>query len=541
MNIAQVDTSAKVTSAKSKLTLIDAKSFSEEFEKYYTSTAKKEKPLTTEDFEAEGLNEELSDPKEETDQEVELASFSLINPFLKLDSEVTDLKQTLEGMSLARLTNGTNSMSDSISQKVNADTALNDLSDEEQTFILHNEPIDNESNLFTENQANTIELQVKQDSKNSSIDTKPLTEISSQDQTEILTALSDFTQTLDANSLSTLVKEISEMMESMELNEAAKSSESELSPAIKEILETGKFEPIDPESLQKIAASLNEVLDTEKKTEQKYVNQPEVEQITQSAKKDTESLKQPDEERGKAQKTLSQNLAKSPDEQKSSQTVEMNRSRELQTPDVETEVTDKLVSVTSAKKEETQADTDHEFVSMLRQISTQSTKESSQVAAKSNTEASVTVPKEQSLNLIQDMVTSLAENKEGQKTYQTRLHLSPETLGKVTIELSLTEEGLSGKLTFQSDETRKWMEGEWLDLKLPLESKGVMIKSFDFTTSQPANQQQSGFSFSENPSQSEQESQKQRFSKNQHVPSAEKDEQMSEVNLNKKNGINVYV
>ncbi|MDZ7835765.1 MAG: flagellar hook-length control protein FliK [Alkalibacterium sp.] len=97
------------------------------------------------------------------------------------------------------------------------------------------------------------------------------------------------------------------------------------------------------------------------------------------------------------------------------------------------------------------------------------------------------VSKEQSMNLIQDMVTNLVENKEGQKTYQTTLHLTPETLGEVTVELSLTEEGLSGKLTFQSDEARRWMEGEWLDLKSPLESKGISIKSFDFTANQPGN------------------------------------------------------
>ncbi|WP_423189146.1 flagellar hook-length control protein FliK [Alkalibacterium sp. f15] len=537
MNVAQVNQSVDVVSNKGKPKQIDRKSFSEEFEKYYNSSAKKD--LATDDSESERLNNELQE-LEEIQQEIEFVTFSLINPFLKLDAEVNDLNQTLEEESLTSLTNGTYISIESISQQLTADTT-NDLSSEEQTFILHNEPSDNESNLFAKNQSDMSEMQGKQTSDESLDDTKPLTEVVPQIQTEIGTAVSEFTQTLDANLHSTLVKEISEMMESTEFNEATKSNELELSPAIKEILKMGKFEPIDPETLQKIVTSLKVALNTEQETDQKSANRLEIEEIMRSAVKGAFSLKQLNEERGETHKTLNQTPVNTPHKDESAQTVDMNRSTELQMTDVESEVTENLVSVHTVKKEMTQADTDYDFVSMLRQMSNQSSKESSQIVAKSNTEASVPVPKEQSVNLVQDMVASFAENREGLKTYKTTLHLSPETLGKVTIELSLNEEGLSGKLTFQSDETRKWMEGEWLDLKLPLESKGLTIKAFDFTTSQPATQQQGNFSFSENPSQSEQDSQKQSLSEDHDLTLAENDEQMPETRSTNKDGINVYV
>jgi flagellar hook-length control protein FliK len=219
--------------------------------------------------------------------------------------------------------------------------------------------------------------------------------------------------------------------------------------------------------------------------------------------------------------------------------IETRTPSELTTKKAET--IEKTVSEAKGKEAISQSDTEYDFVSMLRQLSSQSAKNQAQTTVKPMPETNMPVPKEQGLNLVQEMVTSLVENKEGQKTYQTTLHLTPETLGKVTVELSFNEEGLSGKLTFQSDEARRWMEGEWLDLKLPLESKGLNIKSFDFTTSQPAAQQQSGFSFSEQSEGSGQDTERRSASGQDSSAHSENDEQNEEMNKNKPNGLNVYV
>ena len=116
------------------------------------------------------------------------------------------------------------------------------------------------------------------------------------------------------------------------------------------------------------------------------------------------------------------------------------------------------------------------------------------------------VTKEQSVEIIQDLMMTVVTDESGKEVFKSTLTLTPESLGEVKIELTYNQEGLSGKLVFESDETRKWMESHWQQLKQPLETKGLTLNQFDFSVTEPiVLPQTDGFSFSQEFDQSEQQ------------------------------------
>lgn len=153
------------------------------------------------------------------------------------------------------------------------------------------------------------------------------------------------------------------------------------------------------------------------------------------------------------------------------------------------------------------------------------------------------VTKEQGTEMIQEMMMSVGTDEGGKEVFKSTLTLTPETLGEVKIELIYDQNGLSGKLVFESDETKKWMESQWQQMKQPLESKGLTISQFDFSVTKPVLQPQTdGFSFSQEFSQSDKQSDKQAHSFIDTSENAESNEDLVQVQrTDRAKGLNIYV
>lgn len=513
MNVTQAIQSAVNVKSKGKQTEINSEEFSKAFEKYAGSSNLEKKVQTGEEAESEDLKEQPSGSKGKSEAEPEQETFTLINPFLILDRQVND-KPALG-----------------------------------QHFIIHKEPANSEVSLSALAQLNTEDMEADLTNLKSLTINGELTDNLSEEQIAALASLTESEQLIEGKTLSEVVKELNKLMESpstskkVELETETKSdSLIDLNTSEKEVSAGKESKKQTSDASIKASSSTDSRESTIKDLKQtlndlqRADSDSEVTNHQSTNESGSENLSTEKLDAIKVTSEKTPHTAEGSTEKPPSETI---KQAELST--LETENVDKAMSKGEAKETTSQADTDYDFVSLMRQLSSQSTKTQTQPAAKSMQEASTPVSKEQGMNLIQDMVTSLVENKEGQKTYQTTLHLTPETLGKVTVELSFNEEGLSGKLTFQSDEARRWMEGEWLDLKLPLESKGLNIKSFDFTTSQPTTQQQNGFSFSEQSNQSGQDSQNNSEGRNGSASLTETEEPITEASKNETNGLNVYV
>ena len=512
MNVTQIIQSAASMKNKGEKTEISEELFSKAFETFTGKPSSKEKTPEQTDAESEETGTVLSESEKE-----ENVSFILINPFLKLDldNETTDTK--LAG----------------------------------QAFILHKETQTNETNLLTVNLSDLSkeQLSVLTD-KGIHVNGEPTVTLSGQQ----MNVLADTVESVQLQDGKTVSPEISEALMSTISEESIAASETKLSvdkgevSQVKamDIPETEKAQKTEPTSIEK-AREYNEETEVKQPSEKsvtaysKLLSGKSVSSDSVENNKNADRQTDPSQQITKAAENNQKPEAKGPTVKnvgkEIKQTVDLNSQKMTETADIDIKGAEKLIKNSPEQKQSSQLDTDHDFVSMLRQLSSQSTEKTSQKNNLTMAKAPDPVSKEQSVNLIQDMVTNLVENKEGQKTYQTTLHLTPKTLGEITVELSLTEEGLSGKLTFQSDEARRWMEGEWLDLKSPLESKGISIKSFDFTATQPGPQQNS-FSFSD---QSGQESKNQPGSSNEQVQSAESEEQSAEPSAGMSDSLNVYV
>lgn len=153
------------------------------------------------------------------------------------------------------------------------------------------------------------------------------------------------------------------------------------------------------------------------------------------------------------------------------------------------------------------------------------------------------VTREEGIELIKEMVIEKIMDESGTETTRSTLRLTPDSLGEVKIELLSTKEGLSGKMIFQSEETKQWMEKEWRHIRLPLETKGVTLGNIEFTVSQPEQMQLGDFNFSQNLAQSEQEDspKKQTFQDNRTSDSHPGEEETLEPISNQRSGLNVYV
>ena len=92
---------------------------------------------------------------------------------------------------------------------------------------------------------------------------------------------------------------------------------------------------------------------------------------------------------------------------------------------------------------------------------------------------------EESPDMIQDFILTTASSESGDKVYQSTLTLTPETLGQITVELTFSEEGLTGRLVFDTDEAKQWVENQWQQIKTPLELKGLSLDTIDFQVVKP--------------------------------------------------------
>ena len=115
---------------------------------------------------------------------------------------------------------------------------------------------------------------------------------------------------------------------------------------------------------------------------------------------------------------------------------------------------------------------------------------------------------EESPDMIQDFILTTASSESGDKVYQSTLTLTPETLGQITVELTFSEEGLTGRLVFDTDEAKQWVENQWQQIKTPLELNGLSLDTIDFQVVKPQDSMPSTpFNFSHQSDQSKKEEQ----------------------------------
>ncbi|GAA0486320.1 hypothetical protein IRB23M11_00950 [Alkalibacterium sp. m-11] len=177
-------------------------------------------------------------------------------------------------------------------------------------------------------------------------------------------------------------------------------------------------------------------------------------------------------------------------EQKNDSLERMTVQSENSTEDMEGQEKDLIFepTINSSVKE---SDTQNSSIDMksleqnLSQIAStdkQIVKDSPKVEAQPSTP----VTQEQSLEVISEMLMTVSTEKSGEKIYNSTLTLTPETLGEVKIELIYTKDGISGQLVFSSEESKEWMEKQWNQLKLPLETKGIFMNQFEFSVVEPS-------------------------------------------------------
>lgn len=511
MNVTQVLQSATGTKSKEKEAKTNNAEFLKAFEKQTKITNGKKNSSSNKDAKSDKLEEKSlksgknSEEKVENESEEDSLTFTLVNPFLNLDAQVKDLEKleteatlhTKKGLGETRLVmNGLEINSHKDTSTVN------------QKMIVKEGEIDSsllQNQISGSKTTDTQQLSEGQVLKNGSLDT--------------------------ANAAKMIhVDNKAKVIDGDQKNPNDTSIKTETQT--KEVLSHLSMESIksDSELSDKVSSKLGAVKNL--LNEQK-VNELLVENKQSIPLKD---FKDKSLMNGEVTQTI---LDESTNNKSVTTSEVVNKTKQFEQKTVINNFKQTLETKLAEKSNATQSDSNH--VSSLRQVESQPLNLQSQSGQQVEQSASKTrIPQEQGMHLVKDMVSNLIENKEGQKTYQTTLHLTPETLGKVVVELSFNEEGLSGKLIFQSDEARRFIEGEWMDLKQPLESKGVAIKAFDFTTSQQS-QQQANFSFSGESSQSDQESQKQSFKENRQTVLSEEDEQIGEKNNTQKNGLNVYV
>lgn len=115
---------------------------------------------------------------------------------------------------------------------------------------------------------------------------------------------------------------------------------------------------------------------------------------------------------------------------------------------------------------------------------------------------------EESPDMIQDFILTTASSESGDKVYQSTLTLTPETLGQITVELTFSEEGLTGRMVFDTDEAKQWVENQWQQIKTPLELNGLSLDTIDFQVVKPQDSMPSTpFNFSHQSDQSKKEEQ----------------------------------
>lgn len=526
VNVTQVLQSAVETKNKGK----NSKKVTTEFKKVFNHQSKlaKEKKSASENKPNPSENPEEKETKagatsetktegvlkEEVETEENDKTFVLVNPFFNLDAQVKDLEK----------------------RDINAILHINKDFGEANLNLNEAEMNSKESlPLVTNHQA----LDLEKLTQNQLVESKLLTEVKMLSDKALLRAgTSDKT-------LSTEVTELKTSGETMEV--IANDQQKQLETLLEKETQTkegstdsivkadkNEFESKGKPSYK--ASEVEKILSENKINEHLKVNN-QVSEVSETTGAKEKIKVDPEGGQKLPEVTKDKTESKTALQSDATKEIKMTESDKHPEAKINTEVFKKsLEDLNAIKSKPLASETDQS--GLARQVENQPTTLKSQ-PVQTNAETTAHVSKEEGMQLIKDMVTRLSENKEGQKTYQTTLHLTPETLGKVVVELSFNEEGLSGKLIFQSDEARRLLEGEWMDLKQPLEIKGLAVKAFDFTTS-PSAQNQTGFSFNDHSSQSDQES-KQGSYKEERSNLQDENEQIVETGNTPQNGLNVYV
>ena len=148
---------------------------------------------------------------------------------------------------------------------------------------------------------------------------------------------------------------------------------------------------------------------------------------------------------------------------------------------------------------------------------------------------------EESPDMIQDFILTTASSESGDKVYQSTLTLTPETLGQITVELTFSEEGLTGRLVFDTDEAKQWVENQWQQIKTPLELNGLSLDSIDFQVVKPQDTMTSTpFNFSHQSDQSKREEQGKRKNTRLASHQSEDESRPTEAILRHGYGLNYY-
>ena len=148
---------------------------------------------------------------------------------------------------------------------------------------------------------------------------------------------------------------------------------------------------------------------------------------------------------------------------------------------------------------------------------------------------------EESPDMIQDFILTSASSESGDKVYQSTLTLTPETLGQITVELTFSEEGLTGRLVFDTDEAKQWVENQWQQIKTPLELNGLSLDTIDFQVVKPQDTMTSTpFNLSHQSDQSKKEEQGKRKNTLLASHQSEDESRPTEVILRHGYGLNYY-
>lgn len=171
----------------------------------------------------------------------------------------------------------------------------------------------------------------------------------------------------------------------------------------------------------------------------------------------------------------------------------------------------------------------------------QSVKASDPASLTPLSETAAQVPLEDSPEIIQEMMLTVASKESGDKVYESKLTLTPETLGEIKVEMTYSDEGLKGRLVFETEEAKQWVESQWQQMSRPLELNGIKLDGFDFQVVKAEDlMQTTNFNFSKQSDQSKKEQQEKRKETLQPAGMVEEEKAVNSPVLKSGLGLNYY-
>ncbi|MCC5890181.1 MAG: flagellar hook-length control protein FliK [Alkalibacterium sp.] len=204
-------------------------------------------------------------------------------------------------------------------------------------------------------------------------------------------------------------------------------------------------------------------------------------------------------------------------------------------------LTDKKVVSNSVERasEVMKSDTTNE--QLQPQISHPQLSQVSELSEKMIQSLPATATLEQSPEVIQDLMMTVSSKDTGDNVYQSTLTLTPETLGEIKVEITYSDEGLTGRLVFETEEAKQYIENQWQQIKAPLEMKGLQLEGFEFQVVEPHDFTQSNnLNYSQQSDQSKRDQQEERRESAQSKNGVEEEEVVVRPGIKNGNGLNYY-